>query len=58
MHLIAYFAVSTATRRSEICSIEWADLVLRRRTVTVHDRKAPRNKLGDDQRVPLVDLTG
>jgi integrase len=58
MHRIVKFAVATAMRQSEICSIEWPDVDERRRTVTVRDRKDPRNKLGNDQRVPLVDLTG
>lgn len=58
MSRLVKFAVATAMRQSEICSIEWPDMDERRRTVTVRDRKDPRNKDGNDQRVPLVDLTG
>lgn len=58
MYRIVKFAVATAMRQSEICSIEWPDIDERRRMVTVRDRKDPRNKSGNDQRVPLVDLTG
>lgn len=58
MARIVTFAVATAMRQSEICSIVWPDVDERRRTVTVRDRKDPRNKDGNDQRVPLVDLTG
>lgn len=52
------FAIATAMRQSEICAITWPDIDERRRTVIVRDRKDPRNKEGNDQHVPLVDLTG
>lgn len=58
MARLVTFAVATAMRQSEICAIGWPDVDERRRTVTVRDRKDPRNKDGNDQRVPLVDLTG
>lgn len=58
MHQIIPFAVATAMRQSEISSITWEDLDVTRRTIVVRDRKDPRNKKGNDQRVPLVDLTG
>lgn len=58
MARLVTFTVATAMRQSEICAIEWPDADERRRTVTVRDRKDPRNKDGNDQRVPLVDLTG
>ncbi|MCB9960877.1 MAG: site-specific integrase [Hyphomonas sp.] len=58
MARIVKFAVATAMRQSEICSIEWSDVDERKHTVLVRDRKDPRNKDGNDQRVPLVDLTG
>jgi len=44
--------------QSELCSIVRPDVDQRRRTVTVRDRKDPRHKDGNDQRVALVDLTG
>ena len=55
---IVRFAVATAMRQAEICQIRWADVDDRRRTVVVRDRKDPQRKIGNHQRVPLVDLTG
>jgi integrase len=45
-------------RLEEITRIDWADLDQAKRLITVHDRKDPRRKLGNDQRVPLLSLTG
>lgn len=58
MSRIVRFAIATAMRQSEICSIRWDDVDMRRRVVIVRDRKDPRQKDGNDQKVPLVDLTG
>ena len=58
MTRIIQFAVATAMRQSEICKIEWDDVDMRRRIVTVRDRKDPRQKDGNHQEVPLVGLTG
>jgi integrase len=55
---IVRFAVATGMRQSEICQIRWADVDEQRRTVIVRDRKDPRKKIGNHQRVPLIDLTG
>jgi integrase len=55
---ITRFAVASAMRIEEICRIRWADLDDRKRTVIVRDRKDPRNKEGNHQRVPLLDATG
>ena len=52
------FALATAMRQSEICRIEWCDVDARTRCVTVRNRKVPRKKDGNHQRVPLIDLTG
>lgn len=52
------FAVATAMRIEEICRIRWADVDEKKRTVTVRDRKDPRHKEGNHQRVPLLDATG
>ena len=51
------FAVGTAMRRGEITSILWQDLDEAKRLVLVHDRKDPRNKVGNDQWVPLLAAT-
>lgn len=56
--LIIRFAVATAMRQAEICRIRWTDVDERRKTVVIRDRKDPRNKDGNHQRVPLVNLTG
>ena len=58
MDCIIPFAVATAMRQSEISSIKWSDLNGKRRTVLVRDRKDPRKKIGNNQDVPLVNLTG
>ena len=57
MTRIVQFAIATAMRQNEICSINWKDLDRRRRTVIVRDRKDPRIKDGNDQIVPLTDLS-
>ena len=55
---IIKFAVATGMRQSEICRIQWEDVDARTRCVIVRDRKDPRKKQGNDQRVPLLNLTG
>lgn len=47
-------AVQTALRRGELLRIRWEDVDAARRLVLVRDRKDPRHKDGNDQRVPLV----
>lgn len=51
---IVRFAIATAMRQEEICSIRWPDLDKTNKTVIVRDRKDPRNKVGNDQRVPVM----
>lgn len=58
MHRIIQFAVATAMRLEEICSITWDDLDIHNRMVIVRNRKDPRKKEGNNQRVPLLNLTG
>jgi len=48
------FAVLTAMRRSEIAGLRWADLQEDDRIVMVRDRKDPRQKVGNNQLVPLL----
>lgn len=52
------FAIATAMRQEEICSITWKDIDVRKRIVVVRDRKDPRQKVGNDQKVPLIGATG
>jgi integrase len=55
---IVRFAIATGLRQEEICSIKWSDVDERHRLVTVRDRKDPRKKDGNHQKVPLLDATG
>ena len=55
---IVKFAVATAMRQEEICSLVWPDIDLTAQLAIVRNRKDPRRKNGNDQRVPLLDATG
>jgi integrase len=55
---IICFAVATAMRQAEICRIEWTNVDMQKRTVTIRDRKDPRRKDGNHQIVPLLNSTG
>lgn len=48
------FAVATAMRRGEICALKWADIDEAKRLALVRDRKDPRQKVGNDQWIPLL----
>jgi integrase len=52
------FAIASAMRLGEICRIAWRDLDQAARTVIIRDRKDPREKRGNDQVVPLLDVSG
>jgi integrase len=54
MATMCAFALATAMRQEEICSILWSDLDTIRRTVIIRNRKDPRKKIGNDQTVPLL----
>lgn len=58
MSRIVQFAVATAMRLDEICRVEWRDLDVDRRMLLIRDRKDPRKKTGNDQRIPLFAATG
>ena len=53
---IVRFAVATAMRQEEIRRIECADFDPENKMLLIRDRKDPRRKNGNDQRVPLVDV--
>lgn len=58
MMRIVQFAIATALRLDEICRVEWTDLDVDRRMLLVRDRKGPRNKAVNDQRIPHFAATG
>lgn len=58
MGRVIRFAIATAMRLEEIFKIDWADVDLDKKLVVVRDRKDPRHKDGNDQKVPLLNLTG
>lgn len=58
MSRIIRFAIATAMRQDEICRVTWDDFDEKAKTLIIRDRKDPRQKYGNDHRIPLVDLTG
>lgn len=55
---IIRFAVATAMRQDEIMRVVWSDVDPRTRMLTIRDRKDPREKKGNDQRIPLFAACG
>lgn len=58
MPRIIKFAIASAMREDEICRVERATANAASRTVLIRDRKDPREKEGNDQRVPLLAVSG
>lgn len=58
MGRIIKFAVATAMRQEEICRVTWSDLNERTKMLIIRDRKDPREKRGNDQRIPLLSVSG
>ncbi len=58
MSRIVKFAVATAMRLDEICRIEWTDLDINHKMLLIRDRKDPRHKTGNSQRIPLFAVSG
>jgi len=58
MSRIIKFAIATAMRQEEICRVTWSDLNVRTKMLTIRDRKDPRDKKGNDQRIPLLAVSG
>jgi integrase len=52
------FCLASAMRISEVCRLEWKDFDTKAKTVIIHNRKHPQDKLGNDQTVPLLSATG
>ena len=51
---IIRFAIATAMRQEEISRIEWADYDAQKKMLLIRDRKDPRRKSGNNQRIPLL----
>ncbi len=45
-------------RLDETCRVEWSDLDVARRMLLIRDRKDPRKKTGNDDRITLFAATG
>ena len=58
MGRIVRYAVATTLRQEEICKPEWPLVDMKKRLVVIQGRKDPRNKEGNDQKVPLLNLMG
>ncbi|WP_316195200.1 tyrosine-type recombinase/integrase [Bradyrhizobium sp. SZCCHNRI3052] len=52
------FAIATAMRQDEIARVEWRDFDADNRMLLIRNRKYPRRKNGNDQRIPLLDVSG
>jgi integrase len=48
------FALDTCMRRGEIVSVRWDDVDEAGKMLTIRDRKDPRRKSGNDERIPLL----
>jgi integrase len=53
---IIRFAVATAMRQEEICRVEWSDFDSESGMLLIRDRKDPRKKKGNGQRIPLLNV--
>lgn len=58
MSRIIRFAIATAMRQDEICRVTWSDYNARTKMLMIRDRKDPRQKKGNDQRIPLLAVSG
>lgn len=58
MGRVIRFAIATAMRQEEIFRVMWSDYAARTKMLTIRDRKDPREKVGNDQRIPLLKVSG
>ncbi|VTO18120.1 hypothetical protein [Brevundimonas vancanneytii] len=58
MGTVIRFAIATAMRQEEIFKVVWDDYTARTKMLTIRDRKDPREKTGNDQRIPLLSVSG
>jgi integrase len=54
MRDLIHFAIESAMRVDEITRLRWIDLNDADRTIIIRNRKHPRQKVGNDQEVPLL----
>lgn len=54
MATLCRFALATGMRLGEICALRVEDIDLKRKTALIRDRKDPRNKIGNNQIVPML----
>ena len=55
---IIRFAIAAAMRQDEISRILWEDFDPIQKMLVIRDRKDPRRKAGNHQRIPLLDVSG
>ncbi len=58
MSRVIKFAIATAMRQEEIFRVTWSDLNPRTKMLTIRNRKDPQLKMGNDQRIPMLDVSG
>jgi integrase len=58
MSRVIRFAIATAMRQEEIFRVTWDDYSPRTKMLLIRDRKDPREKKGNHQRIPLLDVSG
>ena len=58
MTRVMQFAIATAMRQEEIFRVTWDDYNPRTKMLVIRDRKDPREKKGNHQRIPLLDISG
>ena len=58
MSRVIKFAIATAMRQEEICRVVWDDYNPRTKMLVIRDRKDPRQKDGNDQKIPLLSAAG
>ena len=58
MSRVMRFAIATAMRQEEIFRVTWDDYNPRTKMLLIRDRKDPREKKGNHQRIPLLDISG
>jgi len=58
MSRVIRFAIATAMRQEEIFRATWDDYNPRTKMLLIRDRKDPREKKGNHQRIPLLDISG